>query len=179
MRNTAASAAPLSTPRCAPGPIASTAHAYEFLRNTDLNAIGYVFGARPATFQKPTLHRNQFGVTIGGPLIKDKLFFFGDYEGFRQRQGYLNFYSVPNANDRTGILPVTVVNPLTGAIYPANTQIPLSQLNPFAAAALAGIAPTNSGARHHTFQQSLPDNPAPRLHRQVRRQAGLRHEHAR
>jgi len=40
--------------------------AYEFLRNTDLNAIGYIFGARPATFQKPTLHRNQFGVTIGG-----------------------------------------------------------------------------------------------------------------
>src|SRR5258708_38639534 len=34
--------------------------AYEFLRNTDLNAIGYVFGARPSTFSKPTLHRNQF-----------------------------------------------------------------------------------------------------------------------
>ena len=57
--------------------------AYEFLRNTDLNAIGYIFGVRPATFQKPTLHRNQFGATIGGPMIKNKLFFFGDYEGFR------------------------------------------------------------------------------------------------
>jgi hypothetical protein len=41
--------------------------AYEFLRNTDLNAIGYIFGARPPNFVKPTLHRNQFGVTIGGP----------------------------------------------------------------------------------------------------------------
>ena len=41
--------------------------AYEFLRNTDLNAIGYIFGQRAATFQKPALHRNQFGTTIGGP----------------------------------------------------------------------------------------------------------------
>jgi hypothetical protein len=48
--------------------------AYEFLRNTDLNAIGYIFGQRPAPFQQPTLHRNQFGFTIGGPLIKNKLF---------------------------------------------------------------------------------------------------------
>ena len=86
---------------------------YEFLRNTDLNAIGYIFGARPATFQKPTMHRNQFGATIGGPLIKDKLFFFGDYEGFRQKQGFLNFYSVPSGNDRIGILPVTVIDPIT------------------------------------------------------------------
>jgi hypothetical protein len=119
--------------------------AYEFLRNTDLNAIGYIFGLRPSTFQKPTLHRNQFGVTIGGPIIKDKLYFFADYEGFRQKQGYLSFYSVPDLNDRAGILPVTVVNPLTGTVYPANTPIPVSQINPFAAAALAGLAAPNVG----------------------------------
>jgi hypothetical protein len=133
--------------------------AYEFLRNTDLNAIGYIFGARPTTFQKPTLHRNQFGATIGGPLIKNKLFFFGDYEGFRQTQGYLNFYSIPNANDRAGILPVTVINPLTGAVYPANTQIPLSQINPFAAAALAGLAAPNFGSatsRANNIEETIP-----------------------
>jgi hypothetical protein len=133
--------------------------AYEFLRNTDLNAIGYIFGARPATFQKPTLHRNQFGVTFGGPLIKNKLFFFVDYEGFRQKQGYLNFYSLPDANDRIGILPVTVINPLTGALYPANTQIPISQINPFAAAALAGLAPANFGsstARANNLEETIP-----------------------
>lgn len=132
---------------------------YEFLRNTDLNAIGYIFGARPATFQKPTLHRNQFGVTIGGPIIKNKLFFFGDYEGYRQVQGYLNFYSIPDANDRAGILPVPVINPLTGALYPANTQIPVSQINPFAAAALAGLAPANFGAatsRANNIEETIP-----------------------
>ncbi len=133
--------------------------AYEFLRNTDLNAIGYVFGARPATFQKPTLHRNQFGATIGGPIIKNKLFFFVDYEGYRQTQGYLNFYSLPDANDRAGILPVTVINPLTGVVYPAGTQIPVAQLNPFAAAALAGLAPPNAGAagsRSNNLEETIP-----------------------
>ena len=69
--------------------------AYEFLRNTDLNAAGFTFS--PAVFQKPTLQRNQFGATIGGPIIKNKLFFFGDYEGFRQLQRYLNFDSIPSA----------------------------------------------------------------------------------
>ena len=53
----------------------------------------------------PTLHRNQFGFTSGGPIIKDKLFFFADYEGYRQLQGYFNAYSVPDLNDRNGILP--------------------------------------------------------------------------
>jgi outer membrane receptor protein involved in Fe transport len=117
---------------------------YEFFRNTDLNAIGYVFGA-PSVFQKPTLHRNQFGVTIGGPIIKNKLFFFGDYEGYRQVQGYLATYSVPSLNDRNGILPQAVIDPLTGILYPANTPIPVAQLNPFAAAALAGLAAPNNG----------------------------------
>ncbi len=91
--------------------------AYEFLRNTDLNAAGFTFS--PAVFQKPTLQRNQFGFTIGGPIIKNKLFFFGDYEGFRQLQRYLNFDTIPNLTDRAGMLPVTVVNPLTGTVYPA------------------------------------------------------------
>lgn len=118
---------------------------YEFFRNTDLNAIGYVFGA-PSIFQKPTLHRNQFGLTAGGPIIKNKLFFFVDYEGFRQTQGYLNTYSLPDAAERTGILPYGVMNPFTGAYYPAGTQIPVSQINPFAAAALAGMAPANNGS---------------------------------
>ena len=61
--------------------------AYEFVRNTDLNAVGYVFN--PVGFHEPTLQRNQFGATIGGPIIKNRLFFFGDYEGYRQLQKYM------------------------------------------------------------------------------------------
>jgi outer membrane receptor protein involved in Fe transport len=125
---------------------------YEFLRNTDLNATGYF---RAATI--PTLHRNQFGATLGGPIMKDKLFFFVDYEGYRQKQGYFNAYSVPDLNDRNGILPVTVVNPLTQTLYPAGTQIPISQINPFAAAALAGLQTPNFGNPATNRSNNLED----------------------
>jgi len=126
--------------------------AYEFIRNTDLNAGGYEF-SQP--FVKPPLQRNQFGATIGGPIIKNKLFFFGDYEGYRQLQHYPNFDSLPNANDRAGILPVTVVNPLTGVVYPANTQIPIASLNPFAAAVLHGLPPNTGPGRASDYQANL------------------------
>ena len=68
--------------------------AYEFLRNTDLNADG--LSIQLPQLQSRPLQRNQFGATIGGPIIKNKLFFFGDYEGFRQLQRYLNFDSIPD-----------------------------------------------------------------------------------
>ena len=129
---------------------------WEFLRNTDLNAIGYIFGARSPTFVQPTFHRNQFGATLGGPIIKDKLFFFVDYEGLRQAQGVLNFYSVPSTNDRLGILPVTVVDPLTSVVYPAGAKIPVAQLNPFAAAALAGLAAPVNSTRANNIETTLP-----------------------
>ncbi|HEY1239074.1 MAG TPA: TonB-dependent receptor [Bryobacteraceae bacterium] len=128
------------------------ASVWEFLRNTDLNAVGFF---KPAT-GKPTLHRNQFGAAIGGPMIKNKLFFFGDYEGFRQTQGYVNFYSVPSVNDRQGILPVPVVNPLTGTVYQAGTQIPVGQLNPFAAAALAGLPAAANTTRANNILATIP-----------------------
>jgi hypothetical protein len=130
--------------------------AYEFLRNTDLNAIGYIFGVRPATFQKPTMHRNQFGVTIGGPMIKDKLFFFADYEGYRQLQGYLNFDTLPTASERAGMLPATVVNPYTGAVYPANTQIPLTAISPCALASMQGLAPPTSSGFSNNLEETIP-----------------------
>ena len=61
--------------------------AYDYLRNTVLNAIGpFTPPINPLTGhpQKPTLIRNQFGGTLGGPLWKGHTFFFGDYEGNRQ-----------------------------------------------------------------------------------------------
>ena len=127
--------------------------AYEFLRNTDLNAAGYDFGS--AVFVKPPLQRNQFGVTIGGPLIKNKLFFFGDYEGLRQLQHYFNFDSIPDMNDRAGILPVPVYDALTKTLYPANTQIPVSTLNPFAAAVLSGLPAPNGPGRASNYGDPL------------------------
>ncbi len=127
--------------------------AYEFVRNTDLNAVGYVFN--PVGFHEPTLQRNQFGATIGGPIIKNRLFFFGDYEGYRQLQKYLNLDTIPDVNDRSGVLPVTVRDPLTGTVYPANTQIPIASLNPFAAQVLSQLPAPNGPGRSNDYQALL------------------------
>jgi Carboxypeptidase regulatory-like domain/TonB dependent receptor len=123
--------------------------AYEFFRNTDLNAAGYDFAS--AVFVKPPLQRNQFGVTIGGPFIKNKLFFFADYEGLRQLQHYFNFDSIPDMNDRSGILPVPVYDAINKTLYPANTQIPVSSLNPFAAAVLGALPDPNGPGRASNY----------------------------
>ncbi len=134
--------------------------AYDFLRNTSLNATGFLFS--PTVFQKPTLQRNQFGATIGGPIIKNKLFFFGDYEGQRQLQRYLNFDSIPDINDRNGLLinpangqGVTVFNPLTNTLYPAGTAIPISQINPFAATVLSQLPAPTGALRANNLEDLL------------------------
>ncbi len=73
--------------------------AYEFLRNSDLDARNFFDGAAP-----PPFRRNQFGGSIGGPIRKDKAFFFFNYEGLRQSLGITNIAQVPDANARLGIL---------------------------------------------------------------------------
>src|SRR5580658_1893933 len=109
---------------------------YEFIRNTDLNAAGYfkptVVGntGNIVPFQKPTFNRNQFGVNFGGPIRKDKLFYFVDYEGFRQTLKPLTVLTLPTQNELNGILVVPVQNPLTGEVYAANTPIPASAISP-------------------------------------------------
>jgi hypothetical protein len=130
--------------------------AYDFLRNTNLNAVGYVFGARPATFKKPTLQQNQFGTAIGGPIMKNKTFFFGDYEGFRSLAKTLTFASIPTMAERQGILPVAVVNPQTGQTYAAGTPIPLTS---FASKVLNALpTPTGPGRSNNYQQLSLDRN---------------------
>jgi hypothetical protein len=109
---------------------------YEFIRNTALNAAGYF---KPTTvggtgniipFQKPTFNRNQFGMNVGGPILKDKLFFFLDYEGFRQSLKPLSVFTLPTLDELNGKLVVPVKNPITGVLYPANTPIPNAAINP-------------------------------------------------
>jgi hypothetical protein len=74
--------------------------AYEFLRNKVLNAN--TFFANKNGVPRSPYTQNQFGVTLGGPVIKDQTFFFAGYEGFRYRTGVLNLSTVPTADMRAG-----------------------------------------------------------------------------
>ncbi len=93
---------------------------YEFIRNTNLNATGFY---KPTGGVKPEFIRNQFGINFGGPLKKDRLFYFVDYEGFFQIQQPVAFVSVPTNNERNGILAVDVQDPYNGTIYPRGKSI--------------------------------------------------------
>jgi outer membrane receptor protein involved in Fe transport len=91
---------------------------YEFLRNSDLDSRGFFDAGSP-----PPFRRNQFGGTFGGPIKKNKLFFFANYEGIRQvlDTTYVNF--VPSLTLRQGIYNGTQysVNPASAAmlsLYP-------------------------------------------------------------
>lgn len=114
--------------------------AWEYLRNTELNAVGFF---RPAT-GKPVFQRNQFGFTAGGPVVKNRAFFFADYEGFRERQKFVVFSNLPTMDQRRGIFPVVVRNPLTGAEYAANTPLPAGAVTPFARKVLDELPEPNS-----------------------------------
>ncbi len=73
--------------------------AYEFLRNEFFDAKNYFDNP---TQPIPELRKNQFGATIAGPIIRDKLFYFGDYEGNIQRIGQTFFGTVPTVLQREG-----------------------------------------------------------------------------
>ena len=73
--------------------------AYEFLRNSKLDARNF-FDADKI----PPFKRNQFGGAIGGPILKDRTFFFADYEGIRQSKGISTLAFVPSQNARNGLL---------------------------------------------------------------------------
>ncbi len=123
------------------------ATAYEFIRNTNLNAAGFfkptVASNTGATtpFKKPTFNRNQFGVNLGGPILKNRLFFFLDYEGFRQTLKPLTVLTLPTQNELNGILVVPVKNALTGKVYPAGQPIPQGDINPLSQKILSFYQP--------------------------------------
>jgi hypothetical protein len=124
---------------------------WEFHRNTALNAVGFF---KPTTGVKPKLLRNQFGAVFGGPILRNRTFFFADYEGFRQISRTLTFASIPTLDQRRGILGKPIQNPLTGEVY-ADGVIPSSAITAFAKKVLADLpAPTLPGISNNF--DSLP-----------------------
>jgi len=127
---------------------------YEYFRNTKLNAN--TFFANQTGAGKAAFHQNQFGATAGGPVRKDKTFFFAGYEGYRQRYGKLYLNTVPTLamdqgdfsdlrNAAGAVVPI--YDPLTQCgqynnaactsstvqrqVFPGNI-IPASRINPIA-----------------------------------------------
>ena len=94
--------------------------AFDFLRNTDLDARNYYSPTRGVFIQ------NQFGGTIGGPIRRNKIFWFADYQGTRQILGATQSYPVPSDSDRTGDLSDQGAS-LTGTVVGAGWANTLSQ----------------------------------------------------
>jgi hypothetical protein len=112
--------------------------AWEFFRNDVLNSNQWENKLNPGdVLTKPTVRWNMFGGTLGGPIIKDKLFFFVDYQGQRfDHPASSNFITVFTNAQRGGDFsdllrqtpPTQLVDPVTKVPFP-NNQIPLSSLN--------------------------------------------------
>ncbi|MBI1354393.1 MAG: carboxypeptidase regulatory-like domain-containing protein [Acidobacteria bacterium] len=135
---------------------------FEFLRHEKLNARN-VFAAGGA---KPSFRRNQFGYVLGGPIRRNRTFFFTEYQGSRLRTGRTLISAVPTALERQGDFSASsaaVYDPATTRNGPggverdlfANATVPLARIDPVAAAVLARYpAPNRPGANNYLRQAS-------------------------
>ena len=118
--------------------------AWEFNRDDSFQARNFF-----ATFT-PALKQNQFGGAIGGPIVKNRLFIFGYYEGFRNTQGSTSNLVVLSADQRAGNFGATTIkDPLNGQPF-INNMIPANRIDPIAAKILNAYIP-------------LPNQPGNRL----------------
>ena len=137
---------------------------FEYFRNEDLNARNYF---APTTAAKPEYRRNLYGGTIGGPIIPNHLFFFGDYQGVKQLIGVTRISTVPTLAERQGIFTAvshifdptstTVVNGVS-----VRKQFPNDVINiPFDPAAQSLLerfpTPTNLTAKANNYARTAND----------------------
>lgn len=130
---------------------------YDFIRNDAFNAIGEI------KVKKQPLRYNQFGANIGGPILRDRLFFFFDYGGLRQHNSAISNGVIPTVAERQGdfsalstpIYDPATYNPSTHAIsqFPGN-KIPADRMTDFGKKILAFFpAPTASAITGTNFQK--------------------------
>jgi hypothetical protein len=104
---------------------------FEFFRNEALNARNLFATAGP----KPRFRRNQYGFVLGGPVRRNRAFFFADYQGTRLQTGIVRTSTVPTSLQRQGIFSVPIIDPVTRGRF-ANDTIPLERFDPAARAVL-------------------------------------------
>jgi hypothetical protein len=100
--------------------------AWYFNRDASLAARGWQNNLQ--NLPKPNLAWHQFGGTTGGPIKKNKLFYFGAYEGFRQSFADTFLVTVPTADQKRGVFGLNLLDPATNAPFPNNT-IPASRFD--------------------------------------------------
>ncbi|HEV2522426.1 MAG TPA: TonB-dependent receptor [Candidatus Acidoferrales bacterium] len=127
--------------------------AYEFLRNDKLDAANFFENSNG--LPKASFRQNQFGVSAGAPIMKDKLFIFGDYEGLRYSKGIPTSISVPSDNARLGILAGgTAANQPAGTPC-TNGPAPGHYLSP-----LASVCVDDNAAKYLPFWPRAAVTPA-------------------
>ena len=137
---------------------------YEYFRNEALNARNYF----STTGQKPEYRRNLFGAALGGPILHNRLFFFGDYQGVRQLIGVTRISTIPTVNERNGIFTGVskIFNPATTTIVNGQNvrqEFPNDVINvPFDPAAQALLArfptPTKLTASANNYTRTANDD---------------------
>src|SRR5258708_6841744 len=127
---------------------------FEFFRNEALNARNLF--AQPGP--KPQFRRNQYGLTLGGPIQSNKTFFFADWQGTQLRTGVTRFSVVPTLAQRQGIFTQTIFDPKTKTPF-ANNTVPLDRFDPIAKQILAHYPDPNvTGANNYVRTAAEPDN---------------------
>jgi hypothetical protein len=124
---------------------------WEFLRNDGMDASDYF------TRSVQPLKQNQFGATFGGPIVKDKTFFFGYYEGFRNRQGETDSATVPSLLERQGNFSEMCTEGFTGGFC----NNPNHQLYSFATGQPAPVPNNQVTSIDPIAQNILPFFPLP------------------
>ncbi|HEY2905485.1 MAG TPA: TonB-dependent receptor [Vicinamibacterales bacterium] len=138
---------------------------FEFLRNEALNARNFFQSANPV---KPDYRRNQFGGTLGGPIVRDRTFFFVDYQGQRQSIGRTMISTVPTVLQRQGIFTEPIAGSVPTVYDPATTigsvrspfaagTIPLSRIDPVALALLQRYPLPTSGGTANNYGRTAAE----------------------
>jgi hypothetical protein len=137
---------------------------FEYFRNEDLNARSYF---APANSRKPEYRRNLYGGTIGGPILHDRLFAFGDYQGVKQLIGVTRISTVPTLAERQGIFigVAKIYDPTTTTVVngiAVRQEFPHDTINiPFDPAAQALLqrftVPTNLNAKANNYTRTAND----------------------
>ena len=118
---------------------------FNFLRNDKLDAASFDANRAGSAVDKGKLRRNQFGGTVGGPIVKNRTFFFFSYEGTRTRQAQAAFHNVATDLERNGDFSLSRAKPNDPLTTPrtkfANAQIPVTRFDPVAPNYLEALIP--------------------------------------